>query len=88
MSCDTGNEYRRIMRSIAEIEADELTRRPYGGPIFAGMSFTWGDLGRCTVIDNPKGIGEAVRFRAADGRTFQNSEAYWRRMAENITESA
>jgi hypothetical protein len=57
---------------------------PYSGPIVAGMAFRWGGLGRCTVISNPKGIGEAVRFRAADGRTFQNSEAYWRRMAENI----
>lgn len=54
----------------------------YDGPIFAGLEFDWGDLGRCVVISNPKGVGEAVRFRAADGRTFQNSEAYWRRMAD------
>jgi hypothetical protein len=63
-------------------------RRSYDGPIRAGMTFDWGDLGRCTVVSNPKGIGEAVKFRAPDGRAFQNSEAYWRRMADNIKPDA
>lgn len=58
-----------------------MTDRPYSGAIAVGQAFDWGDLGACTVVANPQGVGEALVFQNAAGMIFQVGEAYWRRMA-------